>query len=180
MPQRRKRPTKKGEVPDYGIDIDDEVEDMGIGDLFDEQPVLPESEKQLVPKPPTYEESLADILEGNKEIYVDPQYFPGDHQELPPDYYEDEVPDYQINDEDKIKETLDDIGIPDYENVEIKLNQPQMTDKKIKSYLKKIINDAKFKRNQLRGFKANVTKQYNQGLMSEPDRQEKNKKNRQC
>ena len=158
MPQRRKRPTKKGEVPDYGIDIDDEVEDMGIGDLFDEQPVLPESEKQLVPKPPTYEESLADILEGNKEIYVDPQYFPGDHQELPPDYYEDEVPDYQINDEDKIKETLDDIGIPDYENVEIKLNQPQMTDKKIKSYLKKIINDAKFKRNQLKWFQGKCHK----------------------
>ena len=30
MPQRRKRPQKKGEVPDYGIDIEDEVEDMGL------------------------------------------------------------------------------------------------------------------------------------------------------
>ena len=74
MPQRRKRPLKKGEVPNYGIDIEDEVEDMGLGDLFDEQPVLPESEKQIVPKPPTYEESLADVLEGKKEIYIDPQY----------------------------------------------------------------------------------------------------------
>ena len=58
----------------------------------------------------------------------------------------------------------------------IRLNQPQMTDKKIKSYLKKIINDAKLKRNQLKGFKANVTKQYNQGLISEADRQENNKR----
>ena len=50
---------------------------------FGELPVPPQAEKQqLVPKPPTYEESLADILEGNKEIYVDPQYFP-DPQELP-------------------------------------------------------------------------------------------------
>ena len=81
MPQKGKRLTKKGEVPNYGIDIDDEVEDMNLGDLFDEQPVLPESEKQLVPKPPTYEESLEDILEG-KEIYVDPQYFPQDPQEM--------------------------------------------------------------------------------------------------
>jgi len=50
-PQRKKRPPKKGEVPNYGIDIEDEVEDMGLGDLF-EQPILPESEKQIVPKPP--------------------------------------------------------------------------------------------------------------------------------
>ena len=66
---RKKRPLKKGEVPDYGIDIEDEVPDMNIGELF-EQPVLPQQEKQLVPKPPTYEESLQDILEGKKEIYV--------------------------------------------------------------------------------------------------------------
>ena len=48
---RKKRPLKKGEVPDYGIDIEDEVPDMNIGELF-EQPVLPQQEKQLVPKPP--------------------------------------------------------------------------------------------------------------------------------
>ena len=42
MPQRRRRPLKKAEVPNYGIDIEDEVEDMDLGDLFDEQPVLPE------------------------------------------------------------------------------------------------------------------------------------------
>ena len=28
MPQRKRRPLKKGETPDYGINIDDEVEDM--------------------------------------------------------------------------------------------------------------------------------------------------------
>ena len=70
MPQKRRRPLKKGEVPNYGIDIEDEVEDMNLDDLFDEQPVLPQSEKQIVPKPPTYEESLADVLEGKKEMYV--------------------------------------------------------------------------------------------------------------
>ena len=39
MPQRRKRPPRKMEVPNYGIDIEDEVEDMNIGNLYDEQPV---------------------------------------------------------------------------------------------------------------------------------------------
>ena len=99
MPQRR-RPQKKGEVPDYGIDIDDEVEDMNLGDLFDEQPVPPQQEKQIVPKPPTYEESLQDLMEGKKEIYVDPQYLPQDPKELPPEYDEDEGIDYTIDDYD--------------------------------------------------------------------------------
>ena len=157
MPQRRKRPLKKGEVPNYGIDIDDEVEDMGLDDLFGDN-VPPQQEKQIVPKPPTYEESLADVLEGKKEIYVDPQYLSQDPEDLPPEYDDDEEVDYTMADEDISNEVLNDIGIPDYENVEMVLNQTEMTDKKTKAYLKKIIKDASFKRKQLSGFKANVTK----------------------
>ena len=56
MPQRRKRPRKKGEVTDYGIDIDDEVEDMNLDDLFNEEPVPPDPEKQIGIRPPPYEE----------------------------------------------------------------------------------------------------------------------------
>ena len=168
LPQRRKRPPRKGEVPNYGIDIEDEVEDMGLDDLFGDY-VPPQQEKQIVQKPPTYEESLADVLEGKKEIYVDPQ-------ELPPEYDDDEEVDYTIDDEDLIKETLEDIGIPDYENVELKLNQQEMTPKTTKAYLNKIIKNANFKRKQLSGFKANVTKQYKKGQISEADRQMKNKR----
>ena len=174
-PQRGKRPPKKAEVPNYGVDIEDEFEDMNLGDLFDEQPVLPESEKQLVPKPPTYEESLEDILEG-KEIYVDPQYFPQDPQELPSEYDDDEGVDYAIADEDVTNDILDDIGIPNYENVDKILNQPEMNSTKTKTYLKKVIKDAKFKKKQLNGFKANVTKQYNCGKISAADRQIQNKR----
>ena len=65
MPITKRRPLKKDEVPNYGIDIEDEFPDMNLGDLFDKT-VLPQQEKQLVPKPPTYEESLKDILEGKK------------------------------------------------------------------------------------------------------------------
>ena len=43
---------KKGPVPDYRIDIDDEVPDYGLEDLFSEQ-VQPQDNKQLVPKPPS-------------------------------------------------------------------------------------------------------------------------------
>ena len=176
MPQKRRRSLKKGEVPNYGIDIEDEVEDMGLGDLFDEQPVLPQSEKQIVPKPPTYEESLADVLEGKKEIYIDPQYLSQDPQELPPEYDDDEEVDYALNTEDETSDILNDIGIPDYENVEMVLNQQEMTPKKTKAYLNKIIKNANFKRKQLSGFKANVTKKYKKGEISEADRQVMNKR----
>ena len=148
---RKKRPLKKGEVPDYGIDIEDEVPDMNLGELF-EQPVLPQQEKQLVPKPPTYEEALKDILEGKKEIYVDPKYFP-EEPELPPEYDDDDEIDYALDDEDMDNEILGDLGITYYENVEMRLNLPEMTPKKT-------INEAKTKRNQLKGYKGSISKMF--------------------
>ena len=109
MPQRIKRPRKKGEVPDYGIDMDDEVEDMGLDDLFGDY-VPPQQEKQIVQKPPTYEESLADVLSQYPQELPPEQYA----QELPPEYDDDEEVDYTIDDEDLIKGILEDIGISDY------------------------------------------------------------------
>ena len=175
MPKKR-RPRKKGGVPDYGVDIDDEVEDMNLGDLFDEQPVPPQQEKQLVPKPPTYEESLKDIMEGKKEIYVDPQYLPQDPQDLPPEYDDDEEVDYEIADDDLKREMLDDMGIANYEDVDYRLNQPEMTSEKRKNYLKKIIKDAEFKRKQISGYKSKVTKDYKKGAITAADRQIMNKR----
>ena len=75
---------------------------MGLDDVFGGY-VPPQQEKQIVPKPPTYEESLADILEGKKEIYVDPQYFPQDPQEPPPEYDDGEEFDYKIDDDKMTK-----------------------------------------------------------------------------
>ena len=171
---RKKRPLKKGEVPDYGIDIEDEVPDMNLGDLF-EQPALPQQEKQLMPKPPTYEESLQDLLEGKKEIYVDPQYFPQEPQ-LPPEYDDDDEIDYGLDDEDMDNEILNDLGLQNYDSVEKVLNQQEMTERKNKKYLNKIINEARFKRNQLKGYKSHITKQYKSGEISEAQRQEMNKR----
>ena len=175
MLPRRKQPVKKGEVPDYGIRVEDDVEDMNLGDIFDEQPVLPESEKQIVQKPPTYDESMKDLLDGKKEIYVDPQYFPHD-PELPPEYENDEVPNYAIDDDDIIKEQLDDIGLPNYDSVDMVLSQPEMTPKKSQSYLKKILKSASLKRHQLKGYKSSVTKDYKMGHISDAERQYRNKR----
>ena len=135
MLPRRKQPIKKGEVPDYGIRVEDDVEDMNLGDIFDEQPVLPESEKQIALKPPTYDESMKDLLDGKKEIYVDPQYFPQD-QELPPEYDDDKGIDYTMTDYDETQTQLDDLGLPNYESIGMVLNQPEMTSQKKRVILK--------------------------------------------
>ena len=66
---------------------------------------------QIVPKPPAYEESLQDILEGKKGIYVDHLYFPEEPQELPSECDDDEEPDYALDDEDMDNDLLNDIGI---------------------------------------------------------------------
>ena len=162
------RLTKKRVVPDYGIALEDEdIPDYGLDDFFDEG-LVPENKKQIVPKPPTYEESLKDILEGKKQIYVDPQYFPEEPQDMmPPEYEEDEEIDYALDEEDSADMILDDLELSNYDNIEKQLNLPEMTPKKSKKYLNKKVKDAEFRRNQLKGYKSNISKDYNKGKIGE-------------
>ena len=50
-----------------------------------------------------------------------------------------------------------------------------MTPEKTKSYLKTILTNAQFKKKQLNGYKASVTKKYKSGKISEAERQVMNK-----
>ena len=167
IPRLKKRGRNRG-VPDYAVGVEDEdggIPDYGLDDFFDEG--LPENKKQLVPKPPTYEESLKDVLEGKKQIYVDPQYFPEEPQDIPPEYEEDEEIDYALDEEDSANMILDDLGLPNYDAIEKQLNQPEMTQKRIKRYVNKQLKDAEFRRNQLKGYKSNISKDYNKGKIGE-------------
>ena len=159
---------KKRPVPDYGIAIDDEVPDYGLDDLFD-QPVLPENEKQIVPKPPSYEDVLEDLASGKKQMYIDPEYM-YEPEDLPPEY-EEEVPDYNILEEDEINQALDKLNIPNYDDVELRLTEKGMDDKKSKAYLKNILKNAKEKRQQLTGYSMNITKKLNSGSITEAEAQ---------
>ena len=164
---------KKRSVPDYGIAIDDEVPDYGLDDLFD-QPVLPEKEKQIVPKPPSYEDVLEDLASGKKQMYIDPEYM-YEPEDLPPEYEEEEVPDYEILEEDRINQALDNLQIPNYDDVELRLKQEDMNDKKRKSYLTKTLKKAKEKRQQLNGYLSDITKKLNSGLITEAEAQYRRK-----
>ena len=163
---------KKRPVPDYGIAIDDEVPDYGLEDLFGDQ-VLPQNDKQLVPKPPSYEEVLKDLASGEKQMYIDPEYM-YEPEYLPPEY-EEEVPDYEILEEDRINQVLDELEIPNYDDIELRLQQEDMNDTKRKSYLRLVLKNAKTKKKQIPGSLANVSKKLKSGLMSEAGAQIKRK-----
>ena len=159
---------KKRPVPDYGIAIDDEVPDYGLEDLFGDQ-VLPQNDKQLVPKPPSYEDVLKDLASGEKQMYIDPAFM-YEPEDLPPEY-EEEVPDYNILEEDEINQALDKLNITNYDDVELRLTEKGMDDKKSKAYLKNILKNAKEKRQQLSGYSMNITKKLNSGSITEAEAQ---------
>ena len=163
---------KKGLVPDYGIDIDDEVPDYGLEDLFSEQ-VQPQNEKQLIPKPPSYEDVIEDIASGKKQMYIDPEYM-YEPEDLPPGY-EEEGPDYNIIEEDAINQALDKLNIPNYNDIELRLTEEDMDDNKRKAYLNKILKNAKDQRSKLTGYSTDVTKKLKSGLITQAEAQYRRK-----
>ena len=160
IPRLTKKRGKKLGVPDYGIALEDEdIPDYGLDDFFDEG-LVPENKKQLVPKPPTYEESLKDVLEG---------------EDMPPEYEEDEEIDYALDEEDSANMILDDLELSNYDDIEKQINLPEMTPRKIEKYLNKKLKDADFRRNQLKGSKSQVSQAYNKGKIGEAEKTMKHK-----
>ena len=168
----RRLPKKKQPVPDYGIAIDDEVPDYGLEDLFGDQ-VLPQNDKQLVPKPPSYEDVLKDLASGEKQMYIDPEYM-YELEDIPPEY-EEEGPDYNILEEDAINQALDKLNIPNYNDVELRLTEKDMDNKKSKAYLNKILKNAKDQRLKLNGYWSDTTKKLNSGSITEAEAQYRRK-----
>ena len=165
----RRLTKKKGPVPDYGIAIDDEVPDYGLDDIFGEQ-VQPQNNKQLVPKPPSYEDVLGDITSGEKKMYIDPEYM-YEPEDLPPVYEEEEGPDYNIIEEDAVNQALDKLNIPNYNDIETRITENEMNDAKRKAYLNKILKNAKDQRSKLTGYSTSVTKKLNSGSITEAEAQ---------
>ena len=170
-----RRLKKRGPVPDYGLEIgdDEDIPDYGLEDLFGEE-VQPQNNKQLVPKPPPYEDALKDLASGEKKMYIDPEYM-YEPKDLPPEYEEEEGPDYTIIEEDQINEVLDKLDLPNYDDVEGVIQQKEMNDQKRKAYLNKISDNAKKQRSKLTGYSTQITKNLKKGLISEAEAQYKRK-----
>ena len=164
---------KRGPVPDYGLEIgdDEDIPDYGLEDLFGEE-VQPQNNKQLVPKPPPYEDVLEELASGEKKMYIDPEYM-YKPKDLPPEY--EEGPDYAIFEEDQINEVLDKLDLPNYDDVEGVIQQKEMNEKKRKAYLETVIKKAKHQQNRLNGYRAQITTNLKKGLISEAEAQMRRK-----
>ena len=86
---------------------------------------------------------------------------------MPPEYEEDEEIDYALDEEDSDNMILDDLGLSNYDDIEKRLNQPEMTPRKIKKYVNKKLKDAETRRNQLKGHKSQVSQAYKKGKIGE-------------
>ena len=107
-------------------------------------------------------------------MYIDPEYM-YEPEDLPPEYEEEDGPDYGIIEEDRINQALDGLSLSNYDDVELRLNQEGMNDKKRKAYLNKILNEAKIKRAKLTGYSSDVTKKLKSGSISEAEAQMRRK-----
>ena len=67
------------------------------------------------------------------------------------------------------------MNIPNYNDVELRLTQEDMNIVKRKSYLNKILKNAKDQRLKLSGYSTDVTKKLNSGLISEAEAQMRRK-----
>ena len=171
----------KRQIPDYSID-DDGIPAL---DLLDEG-VQPQSTKQLVPTPrKSVKQMIEDLEAGKKKLTTVPEYYLGDPPEYgeyvedededeygdPPEYAEDEIPDYEISEEDRINETLDEFKLANYDDIEMQLRRDDMTGKARHTYLSKKIDAAVKIRRKFPGYKTQVTKQLNKGLITQAEAQ---------
>ena len=90
---------------------------------------------------------------------------------MPPEY-EDEETDYALDEEDNANMILDDMGLLNCCNVDAQLSRQDMTPTLRNIFLKnKVIKDSEFKRNQLKGYKAQVSRAYNKGKINDAKKQ---------
>ena len=166
-----KKKKAKLEGIDYFPDVDP-FEDMDVEGLFDDAPFSPQAKKQIsTAAPPTYEEIIQEV--GNDD---------------PPEYDEDETPDYSLKPEDEVEsddeyetddvnEYLTHMNLLSYTTVNITLSSSKMSAIKKKNFLEKsVLPDAIYRRNQLKGYKASFTKKYKRGEITEEQKNLQNER----
>ena len=162
-----KKKKAKLEGIDYFPDVDP-FEDMDVEGLFGDAPFSPQAKKQIsAAAPPTYEEIIQEV---------------GDDD--PPEYEEDETPDYALKPEDEdeyetedVNEYLTHMNLLSYTAVGATLSSQKMSAAQKKNFLEKsVLPDAIYRRNQLKGYKASFTKKYKRGEITEEQKNLQNER----
>ena len=183
--QTKPKPRRRTQIPrinrDGGIDYAPEVEpyeDMDVEGLLNlEDYVAPQAEKQIakIPKKaPKYEMdpsfwelgdpplTYEDIFEEKEPLAIE-----GPPPDDDDDDDVDEFVDAEEGDDDDVVEEankiLDQLDLPNYNDVDLILDQPEMTATKQRNYLKKVINDAETRRKTVTIRKSNAKRAYKKG-----------------
>ena len=166
-PQKRIRPTGKAEEEiDYAPEVDP-YEDMDVEGLLDlEDYVAPQAEKQIAGPPPKYEmdPSFWNLEEGDESLPPEYSFVEKGEGPLaiepPPDDDDDED-----LDRGDINRILDSANLPNYDDVEMRLSQPEMTPVKRSNYLESNIKKANSEISSITStFKTNSTNRLKQAI----------------
>ena len=153
--QRRRVPLRPRVNADGGIDYAPEVdpyEEMDVEGLLNlEDYVPPQAEKQIAKKPqkpPQYE--------------MDPSFWQIP-DEPPPPYEEDLEEEEEELEEMDDNQILDQLDLPNYDDVEKRLAEPEMNYVRRQNYLRKVQKDAETKRKQVAAMKTHAANAFKRG-----------------
>jgi len=168
---RKRVPVKIEEGIDYAPEVDP-YEDMDVDGLLNlEDYVPPQGEKQVAPKPPEYQKY--------PKYQMDPSYWELDPEELSAyvdlSMAEDKKaieasPDEVSGSVGEANKILDHLELPNYDDVEMRLDQPEMSATKQRNYLDKVVKNAETRRRQVIAFKSDATKKFKKGLINAAER----------
>ena len=182
--QTKPKPRRRIQIPrinrEGGIDYAPEVdpyEDMDVEGLLNlEDYVAPQAEKQIakIPKkapkyqidpsfwqlddpPPLYEEQDPLAIEGPPDDDEDDEFVDAEEGD------DDAEPDEPEEEANKI---LDKLDLPNYDDVDKRLAEPEMTATRQRRYLRKVLDDAEIRRKTVTVRKSNATRAYNAKKMT--------------
>ena len=148
--QRRRVPLRPRVNVDGGIDYAPEVdpyEEMDVEGLLDYVP--PQAEKQIAKapqKPPQYE--------------MDPSFWQIPDEPPPP--YEEDLEEEELEEMDD-NQILDQLDLPNYDDVEKRLAEPEMNYARRQNYLRKVQKDAETRRKQVAALKTHAANAFKRG-----------------
>ena len=152
--QKRRVPLRPRVNADGGIDYAPEVdpyEEMDVEGLLNlEDYVPPQAEKQIAKKPqkpPQYE--------------MDPSFWQIP-DEPPPPYEEDLEEEEELEEMDDNK-ILDQLDLPNYDDVEKRLAEPEMNYVRLQNYVRKVQKDAETRRKQVAALKTHAANAFKRG-----------------
>ena len=178
---RKRVPVKIDEGIDYAPEVDP-YEDMDVEGLLNlEDYVPPQGEKQIAPKPPKYPKYQMDPSSWQIDpgmcpppAYDDLSIAMGPDEplaiEAPPDEDEGDEDEDEGDEEGDVNKIFDQYEIPNYDDVRMRLEEPEMTPAKQRNYLNKVLFNADFIRKKITIQKTHANNALKRGKISKEEK----------